>query len=162
MVTSACSLISTFDGLTDGGANANIHDAGHDASSGDTGGGPILADAGDADADACTPGVTSCGRGGPTGVASSALYRCDETHAEMKVEDCQYGCVTQQSSVPPPETMSLCSPCFIGGEYCGGDKIGIDPDTLYICNPDGTATVVRNCGAPGCRVGINDNDDACN
>lgn len=50
--------------------------------------------------------------------------------------------------------------CVVGSNYCGGDKIAGDANTLYKCTGGSTGTVVQAC-ANGCRVRRGD-DDACN
>lgn len=49
--------------------------------------------------------------------------------------------------------------CVVGGLYCGGDKIGGDPGTLFRCTGTGAPAVVRHC-ASGCAVHPG-SDDAC-
>jgi hypothetical protein len=49
--------------------------------------------------------------------------------------------------------------CFVGGLYCGGDKIGGDPSTLFRCTGTGAPAVVRHCTS-GCAVHTS-SDDAC-
>lgn len=49
--------------------------------------------------------------------------------------------------------------CVVGGLYCGGDKIGGDPSTLFRCTGTGAPAVVRHC-ASGCAVHAG-SDDAC-
>jgi hypothetical protein len=49
--------------------------------------------------------------------------------------------------------------CFVGGSYCGGDKIGGDPSTLFRCTGTGAPAVIRHC-ANGCAV-RSGQDDAC-
>ncbi|HMG56681.1 MAG TPA: hypothetical protein VK601_24440 [Kofleriaceae bacterium] len=49
--------------------------------------------------------------------------------------------------------------CFVGGLYCGGDKISGDKNTLYRCTGTGAPAVVRHC-ASGCAIHPGD-DDAC-
>jgi hypothetical protein len=51
------------------------------------------------------------------------------------------------------------SSCFVGGLYCGGDKISGDKNTLFRCTGTGAPAVVRHC-ANGCAVHAGD-DDAC-
>jgi hypothetical protein len=51
------------------------------------------------------------------------------------------------------------SSCFVGGQYCGGDKISGDKDTLYRCTGTGAPAVIRHC-ANGCAV-HSGTDDAC-
>jgi len=56
-------------------------------------------------------------------------------------------------------TTNAGSSCFVGGAYCGGDKVSGDKDTLYRCTGAGAPTVIRHC-ANGCAVHSGD-DDAC-
>jgi hypothetical protein len=49
--------------------------------------------------------------------------------------------------------------CFVGGYYCGGDKISGDRNTLYRCTGTGAPAVIRHC-ASGCAVRPGQ-DDAC-
>jgi hypothetical protein len=49
--------------------------------------------------------------------------------------------------------------CVAGSNYCGGDKVKGDSNTLYRCNADGSGTLLRKCGG-GCRINIG-NDDTC-
>jgi hypothetical protein len=66
---------------------------------------------------------------------------------------------------PPPnqtpndgQTVGTTEPCVPGGEYCGGDKVMGNPDTLYTCNDDASsATPVEKCAA-GCLVTPGRND----
>ncbi|HEY0192563.1 MAG TPA: hypothetical protein VGC42_15700, partial [Kofleriaceae bacterium] len=51
------------------------------------------------------------------------------------------------------------SSCFVGGLYCGGDKVSGDKDTLYRCTGSGSPTVVKHC-SKGCAVHSGD-DDGC-
>ena len=51
------------------------------------------------------------------------------------------------------------STCFVGGLYCGGDKVSGSSSTLYRCTGTGDPTVVRHC-ANGCRVNSG-TDDSC-
>lgn len=152
----ACSIISTFDGLTDGGV-IGANGAARDASIVDTGVDAGVVDSGNMDA--CTPGETSC-RPDESDAATTSLFECDNSHAQLEIQQCAYGCVTQDES-DSGTSIPLCSPCFIGGYYCGGDKIGTDTSTLYVCNPDGTASVKQVCGPLGCEVNKNGKDDAC-
>jgi hypothetical protein len=56
-------------------------------------------------------------------------------------------------------TTNAGSSCFVGGSYCGGDKISGDPSTLFRCTGVGAPTVIRKC-ARGCAVRPGQ-DDAC-
>jgi hypothetical protein len=49
--------------------------------------------------------------------------------------------------------------CFVGGQYCGGDKISGDKNTLYRCTGTGAPAKIRTC-ANGCAVHAG-TDDAC-
>lgn len=49
--------------------------------------------------------------------------------------------------------------CFVGGAYCGGDKISGDKSTLYRCTGTGAPAVVKKC-ANGCSVNSG-SDDSC-
>jgi hypothetical protein len=156
LAVSACSLISTFDGLTDGGATTITHDGGRDAEIID--GNPVT-DVGTEAGPACTPGATMCVPPS-SGTAQSSLQECD--NGVEQVTPCVYGCVVQEpdgGAAGASTPVSLCSPCFMGGKYCGGDKIGTDPHTLYICNPDGTASIFESC-VLGCKVNAT-GDDSC-
>lgn len=51
------------------------------------------------------------------------------------------------------------STCFVGGQYCGGDKISGDKNTLYRCTGTGAPAKIRTC-ANGCAVHPGA-DDAC-
>jgi hypothetical protein len=50
--------------------------------------------------------------------------------------------------------------CVPGGSYCGGGEVSGDSSTLYRCNGDGSATLIKKCGN-GCRVNPGAND-SCN
>jgi hypothetical protein len=56
-------------------------------------------------------------------------------------------------------TTNAGSTCFVGGAYCGGDKVTGDKNTLFRCTGTGAPTVIRKC-ASGCAVHTGD-DDAC-
>ena len=51
------------------------------------------------------------------------------------------------------------SSCFVGGLYCGGDKISGSSSSLYRCTGTGAPTLVKKC-ANGCRINAG-NDDSC-
>jgi hypothetical protein len=56
-------------------------------------------------------------------------------------------------------TTNAGSTCFVGGLYCGGDKVSGDKNTLYRCTGAGAPTVVKKC-AKGCAV-HSGSDDGC-
>ncbi|MBX3228976.1 MAG: glycoside hydrolase family 104 protein [Labilithrix sp.] len=49
--------------------------------------------------------------------------------------------------------------CVAGSDYCGGNKVTGDKDTLYKCTSGTTGTVVEKC-ANGCKINPGD-DDSC-
>lgn len=51
------------------------------------------------------------------------------------------------------------SSCFVGGPYCGGDKVKGDKNTLYRCTGSGAPAKIRPC-ADGCAVHAG-TDDSC-
>jgi hypothetical protein len=51
------------------------------------------------------------------------------------------------------------SDCFVGGLYCGGDKVSGSSNKLYRCTGTGAPTLVHTC-ANGCRVNSG-TDDSC-
>jgi hypothetical protein len=51
------------------------------------------------------------------------------------------------------------STCFVGGLYCGGDKITGNHSWLYRCTGTGAPALVHKC-ANGCRINAGD-DDSC-
>jgi hypothetical protein len=65
--------------------------------------------------------------------------------------------VSSSTPLGPTACDSAQSECVAGGLYCGGDKVTGDPDTLYRCNGDGSATRVFEC-SHGCAVRPGRND----
>lgn len=90
---------------------------------------------------------------GRNGLVSNTLYGFFQwTAAEKAVVR---GKFAQSAS----GTTNAGASCFVGGLYCGGDKIGGDPATLFRCTGTGAPAVVRHC-ASGCVVHTG-SDDAC-
>jgi hypothetical protein len=90
---------------------------------------------------------------GRNGLVSNTLYSFFHwTAAEKAVVR---GKFTQSAD----GTTNAGASCFVGGLYCGGDKIGGDPATLFRCTGTGAPAVVRHC-TKGCAVHAGD-DDAC-
>lgn len=90
---------------------------------------------------------------GRNGLASNTLY----TFYHWSAADTAVvrGKFTQSAS----GTTNAGSTCFVGGAYCGGDKVSGDKNTLFRCTGTGAPTVIRVC-ANGCAVHSGD-DDAC-
>lgn len=90
---------------------------------------------------------------GRNGLASNTLY----TFYKWSAADTAAvrGKFTQSAS----GTTNAGSDCFVGGAYCGGDKVTGDKNTLFRCTGTGAPTVIRVC-ANGCAVHTGD-DDAC-
>jgi hypothetical protein len=59
-----------------------------------------------------------------------------------------------------PPSLVEAGACAESGRYCGGDKVGGSPDSLYRCNGDGTASLLEAC-AYGCIVRPAGQDDTC-
>ncbi|HEX8108833.1 MAG TPA: hypothetical protein VF516_13970 [Kofleriaceae bacterium] len=90
---------------------------------------------------------------GRNGLVSNTLYSFFQwTAAEKAV-------VRNKFAQSGEGTTNAGASCFVGGLYCGGDKIGGDPGTLFRCTGTGAPTVVRHC-ANGCAVHPG-SDDAC-
>jgi hypothetical protein len=93
-----------------------------------------------------------CGNDG-LGLSATTLYQC-QAGAISAVESCSHACVSAAGSG------DHCDSCPAGdGLYCGGDGLGLDPNTLYSCTA-GVATVSQACGAP-CQVAPAGQADAC-
>jgi hypothetical protein len=90
---------------------------------------------------------------GRNGLVSNTLYGFFQwTAAEKAV-------VRNKFAQSAQGTTNAGASCFVGGLYCGGDKIGGDPSTLFRCTGTGAPAVVRHC-ASGCAVHPG-SDDAC-
>jgi hypothetical protein len=90
---------------------------------------------------------------GRNGLVSNTLYSFFHwTAAEKAVVR---GKFTQSAE----GTTNAGASCFVGGLYCGGDKIGGDASTLFRCTGTGAPAVVRHC-SNGCAVHAG-SDDAC-
>jgi len=90
---------------------------------------------------------------GRNGLVSNTLYSFFQwTAAEKAV-------VRNKFAQSAGGTTNAGASCFVGGLYCGGDKIGGDPATLFRCTGTGAPAVVRHC-ASGCAVHAG-SDDAC-
>jgi len=90
---------------------------------------------------------------GRNGLVSNTLYSfLHWTAAEKAV-------VRHKFTQSGQGTTNAGATCFVGGLYCGGDKISGEPNTLYRCTGTGAPALVRHC-ASGCAV-HSGNDDAC-
>lgn len=104
-------------------------------------------------ASACEPASRACGQDAGSLGDPSTVYRCDAEGLPASRGRCAHGC--RDGNCLPG------SACVVGGEYCGGDKVTGDPQTLYRCtNVSGTGTVIREC-ATRCIVSPPGQDDRC-
>jgi hypothetical protein len=90
---------------------------------------------------------------GRNGLASNTLY------GFFKWSAADRAVVRHKFTQSADGTTNAGASCFVGGLYCGGDKISGDKNTLFRCTGTGAPTVVRKC-ASGCAVHTGD-DDAC-
>lgn len=103
----------------------------------------------------CVAGGHYCG-GDTLAGDPATVYECNRGGAPIARGVCAFGCRVQ------PTEDDVCigggGACVEGGEYCGGDKLDGDPQTLYRCQ-GGDGVPVREC-PDGCvqRPG---SDDAC-
>jgi hypothetical protein len=90
---------------------------------------------------------------GRNGLASNTLYGFFHwTAAEKAV-------VRHKFTQSGDGTTNAGADCFVGGLYCGGDKVSGDASTLFRCTGTGAPAVVRHCTS-GCAVHTG-SDDAC-
>ena len=82
---------------------------------------------------------------GRNGLVSNTLYGFFQWTASEKAV------VRNKFAQSAQGTTNAGASCFVGGLYCGGDKIGGDPGTLFRCTGTGAPAVVRHC-ASGCAV----------
>jgi hypothetical protein len=90
---------------------------------------------------------------GRNGLVSNTLYGFLHWTAAQKTA------VRNKFAQSASGTTNAGASCFVGGLYCGGDKISGDKNTLYRCTGTGAPTVVRRC-ANGCAIHAGD-DDGC-
>ncbi len=95
-----------------------------------------------------------CGSNGVPGDRNT-LYRCSGGNISV-VQTCSNGCQRMPAGIN--DQCAAGGSCPNGnGLYCGGNRVGGDPKTLYYCS-GGTLSVSQNC-ASGCQVmppGVND------
>lgn len=103
----------------------------------------------------CTPGALYCGghalEGDPT-----TLYRCTTTGPVIR-GGCVAGCEVRPGR--DDRCLGAGGPCFVTGQYCGGDKLAGDPQTLYRCDGSDMPPVIRICPNV-CKI-IPGDDDMC-
>ncbi len=104
--------------------------------------------------DSCTPGSLYCG-GDKIAGDPQTLYQCNGGGVPLA-----RGVCASQCSVRPADddTCRGTGGCIEGSDYCGGDKLDGDPQTLYRCT-GGVGTNPRLC-ADGCVIRTAD-DDVC-
>jgi surface antigen len=99
-----------------------------------------------------------CGNDG-LGYDANNLYYCSGSGAKPTLKtDCAFTCVTMPSGSDDKCTSGSCSSVNTG-YYCGGDKIGGDANTLYLCQgsqPSGA----KYC-PNGCVTAPSGTDDHC-
>jgi hypothetical protein len=116
----------------------------------------------------CTTGVTGdcvgaglyCGGDQMSGDPSS-LFTCPGAGlAPSAQQACPHGC-----QVNPPGTNDECASagatCPGGGDYCGGDVISGDPNTLYHCDSVGSAPSSSEPCSNGCSIQPSGSNDYC-
>ncbi|CAN5911101.1 hypothetical protein BH11MYX3_BH11MYX3_03670 [soil metagenome] len=96
--------------------------------------------------DECTAGAFYCG-GDKLAGDPQTLYQCNGGGVPLA-----RGVCASQCSVRPAndDTCRGTGGCVEGGDYCGGDKLDGDPQTLYRCT-GGAGTNPRLC-AKGCVI----------
>ena len=108
----------------------------------------------------CPGNGAFCGGDGVAGGDGNTLYQCPgKGLAPTSSEACGSGCQTEPN--PNPDFCKGGLVCPTVGDYCGGDRIGGDPNTLYHCDANGQApSSTRPCGM-GCQVNPQGVNDAC-
>jgi hypothetical protein len=106
----------------------------------------------------CTPNKVYCGGNQLVGAANE-LYRCNATGAPTIVARCANGCIVGTGGAS--DACAAPTACVANGDYCGGDKVNGEPDVLYDCGADGTATMIMRC-PNGCFVAPAGQNDKCN
>ncbi len=104
--------------------------------------------------DACTPGSFYCG-GDKLAGDPQTLYQCNGGGVPLARGVCLATCSIRPTD---DDTCTGQGTCVEGSDYCGGDKVDGDPQTLYRCT-GGVATNPRPC-AERCLIRTGD-DDIC-
>jgi hypothetical protein len=102
----------------------------------------------------CTAGSFYCG-GDKLAGDPQTLYQCNGGGVPLARGVCVESCSVRPAN---DDTCRGAGGCTEGSDYCGGDKLDGDPQTLYRCT-GGIGTNPRTC-ALGCRVVAGD-DDIC-
>jgi hypothetical protein len=110
----------------------------------------VLAPPGD-----CVAGSYYCG-GDKLAGDPDTLYQCNGGGVPLARGRCVAGCIV----IPTDDDAcrGAGGTCVEGSDYCGGDKVDGDPQTLYTCT-SGVGTNPRVC-PNGCVVETGD-DDRC-
>ncbi len=90
---------------------------------------------------------------GRNGLVSNTLYQFYQWTAAAKAV------VRHKFQQSAGGTTNSGSSCFVGGTYCGGDKISGNSSTLYRCTGTGAPAIVAHCSR-GCSVNPG-SDDSC-
>lgn len=104
--------------------------------------------------DDCTAGALYCG-GDKLAGDPETLYQCNGGGVPLARGVCLGECAIRPNN---DDTCRGVGTCVEGGNYCGGDKLDGDPQTLYRCTA-GAGTNPRLC-TDGCIVN-KDADDRC-
>lgn len=103
----------------------------------------------------CVAGGLYCG-GDKVSGDSNTLYRCNGSATPTTLGHCSDGCEVISGN---NDECRGSGGCYVGGFYCGGDKVAGDPSTLYRCTGGSSGAVVSHC-ANGCAV-ESGSDDRC-
>ena len=105
--------------------------------------------------EACDAGGFYCG-GDRLAGDPQTLYQCNAGGVPIARGRCADGCVVRPTD--DDACRASAGTCSDGGQYCGGDKLDGDPQSLYVCD-HGVGTARVAC-ADGCVVRPG-NDDVC-
>ena len=100
----------------------------------------------------CTAGGYYCG-GDKLAGDPDTLYQCNAGGVPLARGRCELGCIVRPTD---DDACRGAGGCFEGSDYCGGDKLDGDPQTLYTCTA-GAGTNPRVC-PNGCVVETSDDD----
>ena len=102
----------------------------------------------------CVAGSFYCG-GDKLAGDPDTLYQCNGGGVPLARGRCALGCIVTPTD---DDACRGAGGCIEGSDYCGGDKLDGDPQTLYTCTA-GAGTNPRPC-ADGCVIQPGD-DDRC-
>lgn len=101
-----------------------------------------------------------CGGDGVSAGDANTLYQCPgKGLAPSSSMACGNGCQIEPN--PNPDFCKGALVCPTAGDYCGGDQLGGDPNTLYHCGAKGQAPSSSKGCQMGCQVNQQGVDDVC-